>query len=212
MAITAKVHTGRDFFLEHVARLNRSVTLDAFQSRLSVRRVAKEDKIRNSVDRHPRDLLALLRRVPKFRDLRTVGLDRFVTLHAEVNRRNRCIVAFINSGVAKVAGKADVRRMRLMTERDRLRSNRLGKLFLFLPRSRFLSKREDAKQQADQQHASEPKPSTPVLRLPKITSHFVPASPLGNANATILPVKTLSYLLPPPAGITTNCLPDFFPM
>src|SRR6185437_8917870 len=115
MAITAKVHTGRDFFLEHVARLNRSVTLDAFQSRLSVRRVAKEDKIRNSVDRHPRDLLALLRRVPKFRDLRTVGLDRLVTLHAEVNRRNRCIVAFINSGVAKVAGKADVRRMRLMT-------------------------------------------------------------------------------------------------
>ncbi len=40
---------------------------------------------------------------------------------------------------------------------------------------------------------------------------FVWASPLGNANATILPVKTLSYLLPPPAAITTNCRPDFSP-
>ena len=133
MAITTKVHAGRDFFLQHVARLHRSVTLDAFQSRLGVRRVTKEDKIRNSVDRHPGDLLALLRCLPKFRDLRAVSLDRLMTLHAEVDGRNRRIVAFINPGVAEVAGQADVRRMRLMTERHRLRSNRLGKLFLCCP-------------------------------------------------------------------------------
>ena len=74
MAITTKVHAGRDFLLQHVARLHWSMTFGALQPCLDMSRMAKEYKIRNSVDRHPGDFLALLGGIP---DFATSGLSFF---------------------------------------------------------------------------------------------------------------------------------------
>ena len=133
VAIATRVHASRDFFLQHVARLYRSMTLSALQPRLDVRRVAKEDEIRNSVDRHPGDCLALFGGGPDLRHIGAVRLHRLMALHAEVGGRNFCVVALINPGVAEVTWQADVRRVCLVTERNRLRRYRLGKLLFLLP-------------------------------------------------------------------------------
>ena len=101
--------------------------------------------------------------------------------------------------------------MRLMTECDRLRSNELGQFFLLPAPIQILEQAQRRKEQADQQHASEPK--LPPLFLPA-KNHISLRSRLafGQRERDDLARKDLSYLFRPPAGITTDCLPDFFPM
>lgn len=59
VALATGVHAGRDFLLQHIARFHRSMTFGTMEPGLDMRRMAKEDKIRNAIHRHPSDVLAL---------------------------------------------------------------------------------------------------------------------------------------------------------
>lgn len=48
VAVPTKAHAGRDFLLQHIARLHRSMAFGTMEARLNVRRVSKEDKVRNA--------------------------------------------------------------------------------------------------------------------------------------------------------------------
>ena len=212
VTLATRVHAGRDLLLQHVTRFHGSVAFGTTEPGLDMRRMAKEDKIWNAIDRHPGDVLALLRGSPEFRNLGAIRLNRPMACQAEVDRRESRIIALGSPHVAEAARKTNFPRMNLVTECHWLRSYRMGKPFLRPPRHIFLGECEGAKKKAKEKPTRRPGPSPPGFRALRIPDHFTSASPLGKANATILPVKTLSYLLPPPAAITTNCRPDFFPI
>ena len=108
------------------------------EARLDVRRVSKEDNVRNAIDPHPGDGLALLGSDPKFRYLGTVRLNRPMARHAEINGRDGRLVALGDARVAEVARQANFSGMYAVAEGHGLWGHRLGKLFLRPPRRRFL--------------------------------------------------------------------------
>ena len=75
VTIAAKAHAGRDFLLQHIARFHRSMTFGTMGPDFDMRRMAKENEIRNAIDRHPCDVLPLLGGGPEFRHLGAVRLN-----------------------------------------------------------------------------------------------------------------------------------------
>ena len=93
VAIATRAHAGRDFLLQHIAGFHRSMTFGTMEPGLDMRRMSKEDKIRNVIDRHPCDVLALLGGGPEFRYLGTVCFNRPMACQAEVDRRDSRLIA-----------------------------------------------------------------------------------------------------------------------
>ena len=171
VAIATKTHAGRDFLLQHIARFHRSMTFGTMEPGLDMRRMAKEDKIRNAIDRHPGDVLALLGGGPEFRHLGAVRLNRPMACQAEVDRRDSRLIALGSPQVTEAARETNFPGMNLVTECHWLRSYRLGKLFVRPPRRRFLGERESAKKKAKEKRTRRPGPSPLVFARcePKIT-------------------------------------------
>jgi hypothetical protein len=106
MAVATEVHAGGDLLLQHIARLHGSVAFGTMEPRLDVRGVAKEYKVRNTIDRHPGNSLTLLSGDAEFRHFGAVRLDRPVASQAEVRGRDSRVVALGDPGVAEVARQA----------------------------------------------------------------------------------------------------------
>ena len=86
VTVETSVHARRDLFLKYVVRLHGSMTLAALKSGTDMRRMAKEDKIMEPIDRHPSDALSLLLGSPELGHLGTVRLNDSVAGQTQIKR------------------------------------------------------------------------------------------------------------------------------
>ena len=85
VTVETSVHARRDLFLKYVVRLHGSMTLAALKSGTDMRRMTKEDKVRNTIHRHPSDALSLLLGSAELGHFGTVRLNDSVAGQTQIN-------------------------------------------------------------------------------------------------------------------------------
>src|SRR5262249_24413937 len=142
-------------------------------------------EVGHAIDGNPGDPLALLGRGRDLRHLRRVGLDRAVARQARSGRREAGHVVLRGPRVAEVAPQTSLVGGGAMAEPRGPRRHRPRRRRLWSRRRLLLGKRSGR----DDERRRRP---------------HRPFGAAGRAKATTLPENALSYLLPPPAAITTN--------
>ena len=148
-----------------------------------------------AIDGHPRDRLSRLGRRPDLLHFGAVGRDLFVADHALSGRDDLREITLVDARVAEDALELGLARVHPMAESHRLGLHGEGQRLPGRAIGVGLGNegRPGAKERPGQDEA-------------RARDHFFSGAP-GRAKATILPVNVLSYLFPPPAGMTTNCFP-----